>query len=152
MTELADTAFGRFPEKKEEYEQFAEAVPRSERRKVCYFWVAETSSETIPQYTTQGKENSYAKVREAHSRGDLEEFYWVPIDSEASDVVGVAPVEASDFRALRRGRIDISRASYRTEAHDKVYAIRHDDTFLVVGPRGSVATTRDESFTPEVVC
>lgn len=146
-TELDETVFEKKPDLRQEYSENAEAIPESERKKVDFFWLAETTNGIIPQYTVMGEENSYTEVREAAERGELDAFYWVPIDSEAGEAVGVDTIDGSEFRAFRRGRKKFHRATLHS-VDDRVYVIEISGTLLVVNPSGKPFITENSNFHP----
>lgn len=145
--DLDDTVFSKFPDLRKQFSEEAEAVPERERLKVDFFWVAETSSETITQYDTQGNEQSYSKVREAAESEDLEAFYVVPIESDLCDAVGVESLKGESFDYFRRGRMRMSMGQLHS-TDDRVHAINVNGTFLVIGPSGKPFITENENFHP----
>jgi len=125
----------------------ANAVSGRDKVKLSYMWVAETGDGEIPQYTVQGKENSFSKVREAADNKDLEAFYLVPLDVDSRDVVGLTSVNSSGFDYFRRGLVKGNLNGLHMEEYT-FQVVSNGEKYVVVGPDGSIEIVDDKDFDP----
>lgn len=159
-----NSRFDTFPGFRDDYIENIDAMPLGEELKLDYIWVAETTEGDIVQFKPSGEEVLYSEVRDAASRGEVEAIYWVPVDPETGDTVGVTGLKGFDFlrasesasaeeaRLLRRGYKRINASSPRREevSQDRrAYIIEVEDKICFVSDEGNIEVVDDDEHDME---
>jgi len=118
------------------------SMPDDDKKKHSYIWKAELVDGTeIIQFDGRGKEQNYAKVREALEREEVETLYWVPIKSGRTGYGLNCSQADSECGLMRRAYINrhenISGSAYR---------IRCDDRYLYISEDGETIISPDENL------
>lgn len=138
--------FKKFPRIRDKYTEHIENIPSQERRKLEYFWVAETTDgDTIPQFTVDGEENKYTQVRKLAEENRVEAVYWVPINDEpAKHSIGMTDLKNDDFEIFRRGYKQVTRSGRRQLGPDnRVYVMMRNGEHCFVSEEGRKIVTEN---------